>query len=287
MAPFNPPLKILSALLILICGTAFNAVAQCSDAGVCAIGKRSVSLRHQVGISYNFGKSGKADGLTFHSLNLESSVQVFENANIFLSLPWSRQSGPLGSTSGIGDLSVLWSQYAWRSGEAQLSVELGGKLATADVNLGGLPQAYQPGLGTNDLIVGASFVEESWNGAVGYQLSRGRSENTLTRLRRGDDVFLRAGYSGDWEDALYTLELLAIKRLRTSSVADASSPGNTFMSVPESDQFQVNILGKVFLPVDESVNLRIITAVPLMQRKVNVDGLTRSLTLSAGLLLTL
>ncbi|MBI4429067.1 MAG: hypothetical protein HY562_08100 [Ignavibacteriales bacterium] len=275
-------MKSISFFCILLFAVLFKAASQCSDAGVCAIGKKSDPLSHQAGVSYNFGRSGKADDLTFHSINFEATIRVLQDANIIATFPWSRQSGPFGSASGIGDMSVFWSQQVWTDGVAQVSVELGGKLATANVEAGDLPQAYQSGLGTNDLIVGASYVEESLNAAVGYQLSRGRSNNSVTRLRRGDDFFLRAGYSGELEEFQYALEALAIKRLEESSVLDSTSPTGTFVNIPGSDQFQVNILGKLVLLLDGSKNARLIAAVPLLQRNVNVDGLTRSLTLSFG-----
>lgn len=276
-------MKSISVLFIFLCAASFKAVSQCSDAGVCAIGKISSPLQHRVGISYNFGRSVKADDLTFHSVNLQATLRVLEDANIIASIPWSRQSGPLGNTSGIGDLSVFWSQQVWTDGVANISVELGGKVATGNDNAGGLPQAYQSGLGTNDLLAGVSYAEEPFNAAVGYQFSRGRSDNSVTLLRRGDDFFLRAGYSGELEEFPYSFEALAIKRVSESSVLDSVSPGNTFVNVPGSDQFQVNLLGKLLWPLDASKEVQLVAAVPVLQRKVNVDGLTRGFTVSLSL----
>jgi len=268
----------------LLSGIFETLFAQCSDAGVCAIGKMPSSLRRQAAIGYYFGRSGKAEDITYHSLQIEVNIQILENSNLFISLPWSRQSGPLGSTSGIGDLSILWSQSVWQGEEFHFSVEAGGKISTANANADNLPQAYQSGLGTNDAIVGLSLSHERWKGAAGYQLSRGRSNNSITRLRRGDDIFLRLGYSDDSNDIQISGELLAIKRLDESSVLDAAGAG--FTNVAGSDQFQINALASAVIPLDDSKTLRVVGAVPFIQRKVNVDGLTRSFTLSLALLTT-
>jgi hypothetical protein len=276
-------------IILLIAYLTANAdlYAQCSDAGVCVIGKKPASLRHQIGGSYTFAKSGKRDGITFHTLHLETSIQIFQNSTVLVSLPWSRQSGPLGTTSGIGDLSILWNQSIVVDAKTRLSIQVGGKLATADVNGGGLPQAYQSGLGTTDVILGVSFNHELWNAAIGYQFSRGRSDNTLTRLRRGDDIFFRAGYANELGNSRGAVQILAIKRLQESTALDANGPARSYLSIPGSDQFQINLLGNILIPVSESEDLEVTGALPLLSRKVNVDGLTRSFTLSIGFFLTL
>jgi len=267
----------------LVCETG-ELLAQCSDAGVCAIGKIPSSLQYQVGVGYQFGRSGQADDLTFHTVQLEATIQVFEKSNLFISLPWSNQSGPLGSTSGIGDLTILWNETVWQGKEFYLSIEVGGKIATADADADKLPQAYQSGLGTNDALFGVSLSLESWNMATGYQLSRGRSNNSITRLRRGDDIFFRVGYSEFYDEIQLSGELLAIKRLGQSSVLDGA--GIMFTDIAGSDQFQLNALGRFVVPLDDSRSVRVIGAVPFIQRKVNVDGLTRSVSLSLTLVMT-
>ena len=107
----------------------------------------------------------------------------------------------------------------------------------------------------------------------------------MTRLKRGDDFLLRAGYAYEFDEFKTFAEVLAIKRLSRSSVV---VPGtNTFTDVPGSDQVQVNLLGKVLFPLDERYTLQGLIALPLLNRKVNVDGLTRALTLSIGVHLEL
>lgn len=270
-------------VLFLLTSSSHTLFAQCSDAGVCVIGSKHTLLGHGLGASYVFGKSRKADDLTIHSIHVEGNIQLLQNSKLAVLLPWSRISGPLGRASGIGDLTVLWNQTVWEMAGNQLSVQIGGKFATGNSTSGNFPLAYQPGLGTNDLLLGISYETDSWLFALGYQLSPGRSNNAVTRLKRGDDFLARTGYKTHVDNLMVGLEILAIKRLQQSSVLDTTVGGSeTFMIVSGSDQFQTNILATLSLPFDENVSLRSFVAFPLLSRSVNVDGLTRSVTLSVG-----
>jgi hypothetical protein len=260
-----------------------NTFAQCSDAGVCTIGKGHKSLHHSLGLTYSYGRSTKSDDLNFHSLHLNISLSVFESSGLMVSIPWSRQSGPLGSTSGLGDLTLVWDQELAGDNDSRVSLQFGGKLAIAAVNDGNLPQRYQSGLGTNDVLLGLRYGTSHWTGSLGYQIAGGRSENAADQLKRGDDLLIRAGYTTEWNDYSFSGELLAIKRLKESSVRNPLIPGNAFYDIPKSDQFQVNILGTALIPLQGSSMVQLATAVPLLKREVNVDGLTRSISLSAGL----
>ena len=254
--------------------------SQCSDAGVCAIGSKRSALHHEIGVSYIYGKSKPDDGLSFNTVQVDATIHVLFDSRVSILLPWTKVNGPSGSVSGIGDLSVFLNQTV-RSDEAGvLSLQIGAKLATGPSNSGNLPQAYQPGLGTNDLILGASYETDPWLFALGYQFSRDRSNNTATQLKRGDDLLLRAGYRHEFEEFTVTAEVLAINRLQLSSVVVPGS--NVFAEVPESDQFQVNLLGRISYPVG-SYSVQGLVAFPILNRKVNIDGLTRSFTLSVGI----
>lgn len=268
---------VLAALLVCITS---GVSAQCSDAGACSIGAREEGPGHRIGVRYAFGKSGKTDGLTFHAVEVEADVALFGTSRLMITMPWSRSSGPAGELSGPGDLTVLWQQHLAMIGPGALSVQAGARLATGESDGGGLPQAYQPGLGTNDILLGLAFVSGSWHAAAGYQVSRGRSDNAISRLRRGDDLMVRAGYATDLSGVQVGLDMLAIKRLQSSSIAGAVA--GTFVDVPGSDQFQVNVVPSAEIPVGGAFALRIAAALPLRSREVNVDGLTRSLTILMG-----
>ena len=276
------------ACLILLAGLLGNPQilsAQCSDAGVCSVGHRSPERQGAFSVEYLFGRTSKADDITIHTLRLNALLPLFSQSTLMMSIPYSGQSGPLGSVSGIGDLTVVWMQELWSADGFRWSANLGGKIALADVNAGHLPQAYQSGLGTNDLLAGFACQNEKWNIALGYQLSRGRSANIPTRLRRGDDIFFSLGYSESFGVLRAAGEILAIKRLSNSSVVNmlSASPLPSYQDVPNSAQGQINLVARANYPLSQVVAARVAVAVPLLKREVNVDGLTRSLTLTAGL----
>jgi hypothetical protein len=280
----NPIVPLFVILLLL----PRSVYSQCSDAGVCSIGSHRPAASHQIGVSYTYGKSSATDELTFHSVALEGNFHLEQDTRLAVTLPWSTQSGPLGSTSGLGDIILVLDHVVLRSIPGQLNLQLGGKFATGAVNGDNLPQSYQSGLGTNDLLLGLSYAYDSWNATLGYQYSRGRSGNRSTRLKRGDDFLIRLGYNTSIAPVTTGLEVLAVKRLAESSVYASTTPlGDTFVSIPKSDQFQINILGRFSLPLEEGYSIQALVAFPILKRAINVDGLTRALKLSVGLQMTL
>ncbi|GJQ19934.1 MAG: hypothetical protein HBSIN02_02890 [Bacteroidia bacterium] len=262
--------------------------AQCSDAGVCSIGgSHEPEGMFALSADYSFGTSGSPDNLRFHSVQVSARLAFPTIGRLSVTLPFNSQSGPLGSVSGIGDLTIVFSKPLLALGPGDLDLQIGGKIALADVNAGGLPQAYQSGLGSNDLLAGLHVRLSGFNAAVAWQAPFGRSKNALTRLKRGDDLLLRAGYSyaaGPWTAGA---EFLVLKRLQESSVLDTTAPPETFRLVPGSDQTQVNVVGRGSWTISANVELTAMIAVPLLKRDINVDGLTRSLALSTGISLSL
>jgi hypothetical protein len=280
---------ILSFIVVAFVLATRVAISQCSDAGACAVspmrGEETDDVpKHTLALRYIYGSSGSPDDIAFHSLVAEAGAEVFAGTRVSSRLPWTSIEGPLGSASGLGDLTIFLDQRLWQYSGMEFRAQAGVKLATGEDNAGGLPQAYQPGLGSNDLIFGVSFDAAPWSAAVGYQHATGRSGNSLIRLERGDDLLARAGYRTSIDRYGIGIEAIAIQRLSESSVVDlAASGGEKFMNVPGSDQLQVNILGSLSAPLSEHLRLALLAAFPLLQRDVNIDGLKRALTLSAGI----
>ena len=260
--------------------------SQCSDAGICSIGHRPPQNEVRLSLEYALGRSTKADDLTFHSFIAAGILPILEDSRLTVILPFNRQNGPLGSVSGIGDLTAIWTQKLASGSEHRLSMNLGAKIALADVNAGSLPQSYQSGLGTNDVLAGISYETGEWNFSFGYQLSRGRSENKINRLKRGDDLLVTAGYTTSFGEFVVDGEILAIKRVHKSNVLVPLAL-SVYSDIPKSDQGQINLMGRLSHSFTKSITLRGMVAVPLLARDINVDGLTRSFSVSIGVLYTL
>jgi hypothetical protein len=259
---------------------------QCSDAGVCSIGEHNsmTDKNLRVGLSYVYGNSGKTDDISYSSISLESDYRFLESTSIYLSLPFSFQSGPLGDVSGIGDLLFIINQNIYKTDNLSLNIQGGLKLATGDDNSENLPQMYQSGLGSNDIIFGTSLSYENFSAAIGYQAAGSRNNN-IQRVERGDDLLLSGGYTFSFlEQLTLNLQLLFIKRLSETTIADTMNQGN-FTAVPESDNLQVNSALSISYMVSEVSEIKLFGAVPFKKRPVNIDGLTRAVSFSAGFFL--
>ena len=263
----------------------FENYAQCSDAGVCQLGAHLAEGEEEifnVSASYKYGYSGKEDDIQYNSFVLDGSYNLLENSSVKVLIPYNIQSGPAGSVNGIGDLILSWNQQLYSNENSSLSASLGAKLATGDDNKDNLPQKYQSGLGTNDILFGVSYTYDKINVGAGYQLAGGRNDNLL-QLERGDDLLLRASYQLSFDQLSIVPQILFIQRLAESSILDtASTNGEKFVEVDKSDQSQLNLLAKLEYKIDESISLIGDFAIPFIKREVNVDGLTRAFSVSAG-----
>jgi len=277
-------LRRIFALGLLISFIPFNSIkGQCSDAGICQIGgyhnEEIKENLFNIGLSYSFGKSKKLEDVSYNSVKLNFSYKLFENSTVQLILPYNSQSGPLGDVSGLGDLIISWNQTFAINEESLIDLTLGGKFATGSDNEKGLPQIYQSGLGTTDLLLNAGYKISSFGLGVGYQLTGGRNSNVL-QLKRGDDLIFRSFYSFEVGQFAITPQLLLVKRLSKSSIVN---PFFGFFEVPDSDQTQLNFLTKVNYQINSDLNLSAEAAIPFLQRDVNLDGLTRTFSIGVGI----
>ena len=280
--------KQIAAIVVAVLLLPFASPAQCSDAGVCSIGgaeEPTQVLIFNGAVSY--GRSSD-ESLSFTDYHVGVQAVPMENLSVSLSLPYRTMTGPLGSTSGIGDLLIAGRYRVWAAHDLTVSLEAGARLATGPVNEGQLPQAYQPGLGTTDALLGVSVMGDRWSVSAGYQYAPGRSKNAVNQLRRGDDISLRGSYIVSEETAIIKGEAIIIHKLqesdgyylRTSSGSYQFAPGGN--GIPNTDRTQINLVGDVSYPFGSGIILQIRGAMALLARPVNVDGLKRNFTLQAG-----
>jgi hypothetical protein len=278
---------IASAFLIVVNFYSVDNFAQCSDAGICQLGthltegaeKKPVNLS----VLYKYGYSGKDEKVQFSSFVLEGSYNLFDNSSFQVRIPYNIQSDPAGSVNGIGDLILSWNQKLLLNKSSFFNASLGVKLATGKDNKDNLPQVYQSGLGTNDVLVGINYWYGKINIGAGYQLSGGRNDN-IRRLKKGDDILLRTSYILSFDLLSITPQFLYIQPLVKSSIlGPVSASGENFVEVDKSDKPQLNLLTELKYKVEENINLMGDFAIPFFKREVNVDGLTRAFSASVGL----
>lgn len=265
--------------------------AQCSDGGLCALERLPRSEGHRLGFTYLYGTSGaetggQRDKLQFNTFRLEGQFALGTRTRLGLTLPFQRVSGPDGATAGLGDAVLLVDHQVWAGGAGVLAVQAGARvpLGRADARAD-LPQAYQPSLGTTDVLAGLRFEATAWGAGLGYQRAGGRSENPLTRLQRADELLLWGQYGRSWGDLRGSLMALFLKPLGKASVQVPDSGPARFEDLLHSDQPQLNLVPSLTVPLVKGA-LELSAAVPLLKRDTNVDGLKRALTVSMGYSLT-
>lgn len=238
--------------------------------------------------SYKFGSSGKDDDVKYHSFQVGAVYNVLEKTLLQLSIPYHIQSGPLGDVNGIGDLLISVTQNLLSNEKSSLSASIGAKFATGDESKNNLPMAYQSGLGTNDFIFTINYSYENIGLGIGYQLAGSRNDN-LIKLKRGDDLLVRASYNFLLDKFTITPQILFIKRLGKSNTVNllAMSPIESYIDIEGSDQTQFNLLTQVQYQIDNNYSLITDFAIPFIKREVNVDGLTRSFSASIGVQLNI
>lgn len=258
---------------------------QCSDAGVCQIGQLTETEGKKfidISAQYRFGQSDEEEDVNFHSFRLNTMYYLLENSSLQISVPYNLQNGPLASTSGIGDLIFSFNQQISFNQNSSLDLSIGAKLATGSVTEGeDLQMVYQPGLGSNDLLFSAAYSYNNFNIGAGYQIAGSRNDNFL-KLKRGDDLLLRASYEFSLNEFNILPQLLFIKRLSESSIQDPAFSTGRFVEIDGSDQSQLNLMTSVNYDINNSYGLYLEFAIPFLEREVNVDGLTRKFSSSLG-----
>jgi hypothetical protein len=285
---------IISAFIFLQTNNILKA--QCSDAGICMIGKRQsiedTRFSNVLGLRYIFGTGGSTttgdhrdNDITYHQLHMDVELEPFTSSRLNIDVPLQYATGPLGNASGIGDIMFLWSQLFGIQGGHNITLSAGVKIPSGKSDLGdSLVQSYQPGLGSIDLLFGLGYSLRSFYVAAGYQKTLGESRN-FTKFKKGDDLLFRAGWSQQFNKMNIKAEVLTIKRLNKSKMLLIPSPVpliETITEIEDSDFLQVNILGQVTYNLRNDLKINGFAAFPLLQREENSDGTRRAFTIGAG-----
>jgi len=280
-------LKTLFAIIILsISIFPSENYSQFSDAGITFIGKRNPVLTKfdstsEVSVMYAYSYSGANLGdITFNSVRLEGDIHLSKMARVNVSLPFNLSSGPGGVVTGVGDALAAFTVYAKLGKSGIWGFTVGGKFATGNANSGGLPQSYQAGLGTNDLIVGISDNIKMVNICVAYQKPFGTSKNSLTGQKRGDDVMLRFGITQPIKKLNLQEEVFVIKRIQNTSLVVPGSSPLQYSVKQGTNELQVDLHGKLSYKFSPVIRTDIEGFVSLLSRNYNLDGLSKVYLLS-------
>ncbi|MDP4220365.1 MAG: hypothetical protein Q8916_12005 [Bacteroidota bacterium] len=293
-----------------------RASSQCSDAGVCSFhsNDNGIFRRSGIGVDYLNGYSGHGDDIRYENAKIAGYYWFTRKFNIGAMLPLNRQRGRLGTIQGIGDLLVVADylvndhpgDLTFQGEESVLtgtfeatSVQVGGKFATGSVDVSGLPLLYQNGLGSNDLLLGIIYSAahpqrydyDLFIAGLTLQIPFGIAGNRVDSLKRGADFLGRIGYQYPIINSFGLKgEILAIQRLWRSTLyqyevtTSESSPDPivSYSHKVNDDILQINFSASATYKVREDIFFETGFTVPLLDKKVNYDGLKRDYTLFAS-----
>lgn len=305
------------SIITVLCLFSSKSLAQCSDAGVCSVGDHTTnSTEFTAALDYLLGSSGKPDNITIQNINLTLRYSYFSVIIPYVAKSFENEIYQ-GSQNGISDV-IIGGSYSFTfdrdpytagnsNGEplwsmptsSSLSFDIAGKFPTGSTNEGGFPLRYQNGLGTTDLILGATFSlpyydnpnQGNWLFGLGFQMPFGISDNCVDSLKRGPDLLARISYNRSISDIGITGEILAIKRLTTSTLVynriytSEQNPDPLYVSeleIPNTDDLQINIKLSADYEITEDIGIHAGVAMPLLKREDNTDGLKRAYTVFLG-----
>jgi len=279
-----------NVLSLLIAATCTSGLwAECSDSGFCRlpltknppsnavrVGDVSQSRAVNTGLRASVAQGEQDESLTYTGLAALATWQPQSTTILAIEIPWVRASGDRGSASGLGDILIAANQQIVESRSGTWSASLGLRLPTGDDNaLSGTGLAYQPGLGSTDVILAGGWRHHDFDARVGYIAALGRNHTAGIELERGDDVAAAAGYTAHLAPLEVRGGLQVIHRLKNSTATDGLG-GRT--EIEDSAGTQVNFQLGAAWQASERWNVGLDVGIALMERQKNaaIDGLTRS-----------
>ena len=188
-------------ILSLICGismTIFSSYPSypqgCSDAGFCTMGamKPDQQFNKKLPLKLRSLEINLYRGSTLLSPiifvgTVDFTVGIGNNSSLQVKLPYQTVDGNLGSTKGLGDISLGFTRKVIDTEIWDVAFTIGGKIPTNKSDLKkendsvgyerDLPMYYQVSLGSWDLIAGASVLSRNWLFATGIQIALNKNNN--------------------------------------------------------------------------------------------------------------
>ncbi len=296
----------LTVLIVLFCVSFYYIKAQgCSDAGICTAGAlhseaggQTYKSSVQLYAIYAIGDGGTS----IFTPQVDINIKVAKQGGIQLRLPYTFTSGNLGSTNGLGDIMIAYTNRLYAKDSFALYGTIGGRFATNTANLSNdtgraLPMPYQTSLGTNDLLLGLSARYKKWNFVVGFQqpLSQNNENGFIpeqlssndsnyfisNQLRRKADIALRVERRFAYKKLKWAIGVLPIYHIANDEVEAPLTEQRVEVENSAGLTFNFVMSGKYTLRKNLLFNASL--GFPLLVRENRPDGLTRGFVFSPSL----
>lgn len=305
-------LKYLIGLIALF-SSCYSLFSQgCSDAGFCTMGamRPGQAYSSNVKIVLKSIELSQYVGLTrfddrVYATTLDFNVGITDKDAVQFKLPYMSTEGPLGNSSGVGDVSLSYTRTLIKNPEYQLNLTFGAKipLGRSDKTFENkpLPMYYQQNLGTYDLVIGVSFLSDKWLIATGYQQPLNSNENeffwapwvqegkdlkeveqypTSIALDRGNDLMFRLERSMRKSNWAVSLGLLSIYRLNLDERTNPKTKKREL--VDDSDGLALTALLGLKYQFNINSGIKATFGQRLIKREFNPDGLSREQVIEVG-----
>lgn len=299
---------ILTGLVLFLCSLLpyFARAQGCSDAGFCTMGamkpdqpfNKKIDLRlRSMEISFYRGTTSLTPRIFVATADLNFSLT--RKTSFQVKIPYQSVTGTLGTTGGLGDISLCFTRVIYSSDQFDLNLSVGGKLPSNKSNLEEdgfpLPMYYQTSLGTYDFITGISLITSKWLLATGIQHPFNRNNNEFlwsrwagsdqspeyirryapaNKLRRGTDVMLRVERNFRFSRINFSLGLLPIYRITNDEIENGAGE-----RIKPDAAKGLALSGIVTFGYQFNVRsgIKLLGGHKIVQRDHNPDGLSREM----------
>lgn len=264
-----------------------NSYSQCSDAGICIIGDRHKKTKAEISSSslsfqYSLGLSGTPEDIAFHTLKFGGDFAITDDFSVNVTVPvysMVYKSQNTFNRNGLGDAFVLGNYFTPTGKNQNMSFQGGFKLNTSSVEKEKF--GYYNAQGSNDLLLGAEYNYSFLHFSGGAQIPlTNYKDDAGNVMKRGADIMFRTGLQRRAGDLKIKFELLAIKRLSESEFV---YNGGATSKIPDSDFFQLNIMGGLLFNLSPDFLIDFGIAIPMIKREDNTDGTKRVFTTNLGI----
>ena len=286
----------------------------CSDAGFCTMGAMKPDQAYSKKINFKlrsleFSQYRGKTTLTpvIWVSNLDATIGINSKMAIQIKLPYQMIEGNLGSTKGIGDISISATHQVYHSDKFDINATIGGKIPSNNSDLkkqgnefGSInedyPMYYQTSLGSYDIVAGFSLISKKWLLAFGYQDALTANNNDFkwnwteypnqeyiekhdkaTKLKRGSDIMFRIERNWRFSNYNFSFGALPIYRITKDQrqTLVMGQPSGLYEKVNKTTGLALSLLASAGYHFNVNSSVKIILGYKLVDRDVNPDGLTR------------
>jgi hypothetical protein len=270
----------------------------CSDAGFCSVGamQHRDTIRHELSVGGTYEKADFGIAVTNPFIQYNANLNRYWSASARVNFRYAHDG--TRCVSGLGDVfASINYRLELKDDNQELHFTLGGKaplskpdqtrLAFQSLGLA-TPMDFQTTLGTYDIILGVTYKYKKLSTSIAFQQPLTSTEDWYYQdyKRKGDLLVKPSYWFTPFKNFTVTPSIMAIYRLGEDEFTTFRNADGTFNLITDQNLQKFNIADTGGLTLNamsefkyvfaEDYHVTLMAAVPLVNRKVIVDGLRRS-----------